>query len=100
MLTKRAAVGQCAQPIEQRPDIANVVSQLANALVPGGLRYNDGRVDDEHERIRGLFAAAGLVTADVVQVRTYGFAQNEPGKLFVANAVKPPDVDAEGEGKK
>lgn len=112
----RFDVIMCAQPIEQRPDIANVVSQLANALVPGGLlflvsldlssragakyRYNDGRVDDEHERIRGLFAAAGLVTADVVQVRTYGFAQNEPGKLFVANAVKPPDVDAEGEGKK
>lgn len=47
----------------------------------------------DRERIQALLSDAGLVTADLARVDSYGFAPNEPGRLFVARGVKLQDVE-------
>ncbi|EJD46177.1 hypothetical protein AURDEDRAFT_136992 [Auricularia subglabra TFB-10046 SS5] len=49
----------------------------------------------DRERIQALLSDAGLVTADLARVDSYGFASNEPGRLFVARGVKLQDVENE-----
>ena len=100
-------IRQCAQPIEQRPDVASVIPMLTQLLKAGGIlflvsldmssRTGSARGDDEeelanpeHERIRELFTESNLVTTDIDHIDSYGYAANEPGMLFVAKGVKPP----------
>lgn len=92
----------CGQPIEQRPDIADVVPALAQFLKPGGTLFvvtldlairhwsaEEEATSQHSEHIQEIFRLAGLEAFTINAVDSYGFSPAEPGVLFVAKAIKP-----------
>lgn len=96
----------CAQPIEQRPDVADVIPALTQFVKPGGsiflvtidltvrsLESEEPYGSNYETRILELFRQAGLESSSIASVDSYGFSPAEPGVMYVARAVKPQDGD-------
>ncbi|KAH7107271.1 hypothetical protein BKA62DRAFT_667460 [Auriculariales sp. MPI-PUGE-AT-0066] len=89
------------QPIDQRPDISNVIPALAaQVLKPGGALYVavldmswPPRIRGQGEayespRVEALFEEAGLEAFELTIVDSYGMTPFEPGQLYIARGFK------------
>ena len=94
----------CAQPIDQRPDIASAIPSLVSLLKPGGRIFfasldlslravQRGETSEaptfRNERIEDLCAEGGLTECTTTRVDQYGYLPSEPGVLYIVEATKP-----------
>jgi hypothetical protein len=87
-------VAVISQPLNQRPDIEQVLPALvAQCVRAGGTVYAAvldpfGESEYRNDRLRKLFEEAGLEAFELIPIETYGDAAGESGRLYVARGLK------------